>query len=126
MVSPSLFPLLRATPHLGRVFTEEESRERADRVALLSFDAWITRFASDPEIVGAPLDLDGEPFIVVGVLAEGFSFPSPEEELWTPWAISPFEPAESAVDRSRSSSPRLAASVPASRLSRPPPRSAPS
>ena len=97
MVSPSLFPLLRAKPHVGRLFTEEEAREGADRVALLSHDTWTNRFVSDPGIIGAPLELDGEPFIVVGVLAEGFSFPSAEEELWTPWAISPFEPAESAV-----------------------------
>ena len=40
MVSPSLFPLLRAKPHVGRLFTEEEAREGADRVALLSHDTW--------------------------------------------------------------------------------------
>ena len=42
-VSPSLFPLLRATPHLGRFFTEEEARLGADRVVVLSHGAWIRR-----------------------------------------------------------------------------------
>ncbi len=38
-VSPSMFPLLRATPHLGRFFAEEEARVGADRVAVLSHGA---------------------------------------------------------------------------------------
>ena len=35
-VSPSMFPLLRATPHLGRLFTEEEGRDGAAGIVLLS------------------------------------------------------------------------------------------
>ena len=91
-VSPGMFPLLRATPRLGRLFTEDEAREGADRVVLLSHRAWTNRFASDPDIVGAPLELDGDPYTVVGVLAEGFYFPSPDGELWTPLVVPPFAP----------------------------------
>ena len=39
-VSPSLFPLFRAPPHLGRLFLEEEARTGAERVVLLSHGAW--------------------------------------------------------------------------------------
>ena len=88
-VSPSLFPLLRATPHLGRLFTAEEGREGAEDIALLSHRAWTARFASDPDIVGTVLALDGGPHTVIGVLAEGFHFPSLDEEVWTPDAIAP-------------------------------------
>ena len=96
-VSPAMFPLLRARPHLGRLFTEGEARAGADRVVLLSHGAWARRFASDPDIVGAVLELDYAPHTVVGVLAEGFFFPSPEEELWTPyvdpgWSVSTERP----------------------------------
>ena len=76
-VSPGMLPLLRATPRLGRLFTEDEAREGADRVVLLSHRAWTNRFSSDPDIVGAPLELDGDPHTVVGVLPEGFYFPNP-------------------------------------------------
>ena len=93
-VSPSLFPLLRSTPHLGRHFTEEEARVGADRVVLLSHGAWTRRFASDPDIVGTLVDLDGDPHTVVGVLAEGFYFPNPDGEFWTPYVIPPFTAAE--------------------------------
>ena len=86
-VSPSMFPLLRATPQLGRLFTEGEARAGADRVVLLSHGAWTRRFGSDPDIVGSVIDLDSAPYTVVGVLAEGFFFPSPEEEVWTPYVL---------------------------------------
>ncbi len=86
-VSPSIFPLLRATPQLGRLFTEGEARAGADRVVLLSHGAWTRRFGSDPDIVGSVIDLDSAPYTVVGVLAEGFFFPSPEEEVWTPYVL---------------------------------------
>ena len=39
MVSPSVFAVLRATPHLGRLFVVDDARSGADRVVLLSFDA---------------------------------------------------------------------------------------
>ena len=86
-VSPSMFPLLRATPHLGRLFTVEEGRDGAAGIVLLSHRAWTVRFASDPDIVGTVLTLDDAPHTVIGVLAEGFSFPSPEEEIWRPSAM---------------------------------------
>ena len=89
-VSPSLLPLLRATPQLGRLFLEEEARTGAERVVLLSHGAWTRRFASDSAIVGTTIDLDGDPHLVVGVLAEGFGFPGPGSEFWTPYVIPPF------------------------------------
>ena len=95
-VSPALFPLLRATPHLGRLFTEGEAREGADGVVLLSHRAWTNHFASDPGIVGAVLALDGDPHTVVGVLPEGFHFPHPDSELWTPFVVPPFTPPAAA------------------------------
>ena len=87
--SPALFPLLRAVPHLGRLFLEGEARAGADRVVLLSHGAWTNRFGADPSVVGTPISLDGEPHLVVGVLAEGFDFPTSGTEFWTPYALPP-------------------------------------
>ena len=91
-MSPSLFPLLRAAPHLGRLFTEEEGRAGADRVVLLGHGAWTNRFAADPDVVGAAVDLGGDPYTVVGVLPEGFYFPNPDGEFWMPFVVPPFTP----------------------------------
>ena len=100
-VSPGMLPLLRATPRLGRLFTEDEAREGADRVVLLSHRAWTNRFSSDPDIVGAPLELDGDPYTVVGVLPEGFYFPNPDGELWTPLVVPPFAPPAAVAGQPR-------------------------
>ena len=59
---------------------------------LLSHRAWTDRFASDPDIVGTPLDLGGDTHTVVGVLSEGFYFPNPDGEFWTPLVVPPFTP----------------------------------
>ena len=95
-VSPALFSLLRATPHLGRLFTEEEAREDADRVVLLSHRVWTNYFGSDAGIVGAAVDLAGDPYTVVGVLSEGFYFPNPDGEFWIPFVVPPFTPPAAA------------------------------
>ena len=98
-VSPALFPLLRARPHLGRLFTEDEARDGADQVVLLSYDTWATRFGADPDAVGTVLEIGGVAREVVGVLAEGFYFPSPDNEIWTPLVLPAFEPpAPSSAD----------------------------
>ena len=98
-VSPALFPLLRARPHLGRLFAEHEAREGADRVVLLSYDAWVTRFGADPDVVGTVLEIGGVTRAVVGVLAPGFYFPSPDTEIWTPLVLPPLElPASPGAD----------------------------
>ena len=86
-VSPSLFPLLRARPRLGRLFTEADARTGAERVVLLSHGAWTRRFGSRPDIVGTVLTLNEAPHTVAGVLAESFYFPNPEAEVWTPWVL---------------------------------------
>ena len=89
LVSPSVFTVLRATPHLGRLFVVDDARPGADRVVLLSFDAWTGRFAADPDVVGTSIALDGAAHTVVGVLPEGFYFPTLAEEFWKPLVIRP-------------------------------------
>ena len=98
-VTPSLFPLLRAMPQLGRLFTEAEAVEGAHQVVLLSHGAWTRRFASDPDVIGAPIVLDDEPHTVLGVLPDGFESSFYGTEFWTPLVVPPYEP-ETIVDGS--------------------------
>ena len=86
-VSPGLFPLLGVAPHIGRVFTVEEEAPGAHRVALLSYRSWVNRLDHVQDVVGAPVILDGEPFAIVGVLPQGFSFPGRDVEVWTPLTL---------------------------------------
>jgi putative ABC transport system permease protein len=83
MVTSELFPLLGASPQLGRGFTAEEDRPGAHAV-ILGQDFWRRHFNADPRAVGRTLDINGLSYEVVGVMPAGFEFPYSAEpvELW--------------------------------------------
>ena len=86
-VSPALFPLLRATAWLGRVFTEDEEASAAQPVAVLSYARWQTRHDADPRVLGRLITLDEVSYSVIGVMPEGFYFPDRETEIWIPLTL---------------------------------------
>lgn len=72
LVSGEYFGVLGVTPILGRAFLPEESVPgRAERLMVLSHRAWQERFGGDPQVLGTVLELDGEPFTIVGVAPGG-------------------------------------------------------
>ena len=68
---------------------DKEARRGADGVVLLSYGAWTRRFGANPDVVGTVVDVRRERRTVVGVLDEGFYFPSPREEVWAPFVLPP-------------------------------------
>ena len=90
-VSADLFPILKARPMLGRVFTPEEDRPGGPRVVVLGHGLWQRRFHSSPALVGREILLDGESYTVVGIMPEGFNFPLPgsPRAFWVPLATDP-------------------------------------
>ena len=82
-VSKAFFEVLKTFPVLGRPFSAEEDQPGKDRVVILSHDLWQNRFNGRPDVIGAPLELDGTPFTIIGVMPAGFRFPY-HTEVWTP------------------------------------------
>jgi len=68
----SLLRMLGARAHLGRLLLPEEDKPGKPAVAILSDGLWKRLFDSDPGIVGKAITLNGNPFIVAGVLERGF------------------------------------------------------
>jgi len=81
LVSAGYFKVMRATPQLGRDFTDEDDRPGAASVTILSYGFWQQRFGGDPNIVGKQIGLDDEPVTVIGVMPESFSHQGPPP-LW--------------------------------------------
>ena len=56
---------------LGRDFLPEEGQVGKDHEAILSNKLWKSRFGADPNMVGKQVQMNGEPYTIVGVLAPG-------------------------------------------------------
>jgi predicted permease len=84
-MSANGFRLLREKPALGRDFEPDDDRTGAPAVAILGSALWKSRYGGDPAIVGRTIRVDGTPAAVVGVMRDGFRFPS-NTELWRPLA----------------------------------------
>jgi putative ABC transport system permease protein len=83
LVTPAFFDVLRILPLYGRTFQPEDGQEGQDRIAVLGHGLWQRRFGGDPAVVGQTLRLDDAPVTVVGIMPEGFGFPSRTSELWS-------------------------------------------
>ena len=81
--SSSLFRMLGVQPILGRAFGASDDGLNAPRIALLSDRLWRTYFHADPKLIGAPIQLQGRAFTVVGVLPADFKL-VPWADLWLP------------------------------------------
>jgi predicted permease len=85
-VTPSFFRLLRAQPLRGRVFAEADAEVGQEQKVILSYGLWQRVFGGRDDAVGQSLRINGTPFVVVGILPQGWRFIDPEIQLWTPAA----------------------------------------
>ncbi len=79
--SRGYFQVFGVTPVLGRGFNEAEDLPGGTRTVVLSYGLWQAEFGGDRGVLGRPMVLDGEPYVVIGVLSKGFQ-PDPEADLW--------------------------------------------
>ena len=87
-VSAEFFPVFRAAPELGRVFSVEEDKPNGPHLAVMSHGLWVRRFGRDPHAIGRSLSLNGELYTVTGVLPASFrSYPA--ADLYLPLQMDP-------------------------------------
>ena len=80
-ITPGVFDVLGVQPLLGRGFTEEDAKNEADRVVVLSYNLWRTAFGGDPKIVGQQVMLSSRPHTVIGVMPPSWKFPIEDEHI---------------------------------------------
>jgi len=82
--------LLGAHTVIGRLFTDAETAQgSAERVAVLSYAAWSSRYGADSGILGRTIVLNGLPHVVVGVTAKDYQDPFGPPEVWVPVTSAP-------------------------------------
>jgi putative ABC transport system permease protein len=82
-VSADLFAALRVNAVVGRVFNNDEDKPGGTPVVVLSYGLWQRRFGAQASVLNQPLTLNGKSYTVIGVMPEGFQFPS-RVEMWVP------------------------------------------
>jgi putative ABC transport system permease protein len=83
-VTADYFALFGAPVVAGRTFTAEEDSPNGGHVVVLSYGLWKSRFGANSKIVGSMIQLDGKPYLVVGVIGRSFVTDVPAD-LWVPF-----------------------------------------
>jgi predicted permease len=88
-VTGNYFDVLGIQPGLGRFFRpDEEARLGGVPFVVLGDSLWKTRFGGDPSIIGKSVEIQHQPFTIIGVAPKGFigCMPAIREDLWAPLA----------------------------------------
>jgi putative ABC transport system permease protein len=94
-VSASYFQLFGVPMAVGRPFSAEDDRPGGPRVVVISDGLWRSRFGGNPGIVGKPIELSGEPYVVTGVVGSTFRVaestfrPRSAADIWLPLQANP-------------------------------------
>jgi predicted permease len=74
-IAQNFFPMLGVKLELGRNFDADEAKWHGPKAVILTHGLWERRFGANPKIVGGAINLNGEPYNVIGVTPADFDFP---------------------------------------------------
>jgi putative ABC transport system permease protein len=83
LVTPNTFSVIGQRPLLGRDFRADDGMPEANRVAILSYGLWQTRYGGDPSMLGTAVTLSAESYTIVGIMPRDMEFPD-RSTLWVP------------------------------------------
>jgi predicted permease len=86
-VTPSIFPLLRVSPVIGRPFEEADGEMGNDRKVILSYGLWQDLFGGKQDVIGKDIRINGRATTIVGVMSRDFAFSDQKARLWLPYAF---------------------------------------
>ena len=88
-VTANYFDVLGVQPVMGRTFRPDEDHEGGGPVIVLSYGMWERKFASDPQVIGKEVRLNGQGFTIVGVAPRGFQGPTTlgGPDMWVPLSM---------------------------------------
>lgn len=83
-VSGQFFKTLGVPPALGRDFAPEDDVPNGPAVCILSHELWTTRFGQRQSLVGEVIQLNGQPWQVIGVMPPALSAPFQGVQVFAP------------------------------------------
>jgi len=88
-VTSEFFRAIGVSPAIGRPFTAEEDSPGKNTVVILSYGTWQTRFGGDRSVLGTTMQVNEQPFRIIGVMPQDFAFPRPDVGAWLPLGLDP-------------------------------------
>jgi predicted permease len=85
-MSASAFDVLGVSPAAGRLLDESDDRADAPAVVVVSYRLWQRQYGGAADAVGRAVRINGEPFVIVGVLPPQFPLPLRDIDVVTPLA----------------------------------------
>ncbi len=89
IASADLFSALGVNAAYGRTFEPAETLPNAPPVAMLSYEIWQSSFGGRPDVLNAPVEINGVRRTVVGIMPPKFDVADQHVELWLPLVINP-------------------------------------
>ncbi|HKU25632.1 MAG TPA: ABC transporter permease, partial [Candidatus Sulfotelmatobacter sp.] len=86
-VSSNFFHLLGISATLGRTFVPGEDQRGREQEVILSYGLWQSHFASDPNVLGKTVKLNGQTYSVVGVMPAKVKFLDFPVQIWIPLSL---------------------------------------
>jgi predicted permease len=83
-VTANYFTMTGVKAAAGRLLLPDDDTAGRNKTVVLSFGLWQRRYGSDPKVIGSTIRLNGEPYLVVGVLPSEFAFSYNTAELAVP------------------------------------------
>ena len=74
-ISAHYLDVLGIQPVIGRNFSETEDIPHGPKLTILSYRLWKNAFGANPQVLGKPVLLKGEPYTIIGVLPDGATTP---------------------------------------------------
>lgn len=86
--TPQMFSYTAIRPFRGRVLNQEDVQSGAQPVAVISYAMWQNYFASDAQVIGRDIRINGVHTRIVGIMPPNFAFPF-FHDLWLPSQLEP-------------------------------------
>lgn len=91
-VTGNYFRVLGVEARMGRVLEPADDQRNAPPVVVMSYRAWQNKFASDRELIGKTLVVQGDPMILAGITPPEFfgdTLTSDPPDFWMPVSMEP-------------------------------------
>ena len=82
-ITANLFDLLKVHSIVGRGFVPEDDLPGEPLAAVVGYRLWKSDFGGEDKVIGKTMVIDSQSYTIVGVMPQGFRFPS-HHDIWIP------------------------------------------